>query len=353
MNIGASWGEQYRLAEAERHIAEGIAYTTERDLDYANHYMHAWLALVRLYQGRWSEAAEIATGLLARPNLSVISRIMALVALGRVRARRGDADADAGARRGARAGDADGHAAAAGAGAGRARRSRVAGGRPAARRGGGGGGLSDLATQHCHRWFTGELVLWRRLGGEAIAAPTWAGAAVPVAARGDWRRAARPNGRISAASTSRRARWPTAIRAAQIAALEIFMRLGAAPAAAAAAPAHARRRHAPDPARAAGGTRRTRSASPPASCRSWTACRSVSPTAASAPSCMSRPRRSTITCRRCCPSSAPPRAARPRASPSPSIWSRDQEPQRNRSRKIGRVNPKIGEHPPMRAGPRA
>src|SRR5476651_108146 len=93
MNIGASFGELYRLAEAERHIAEGIAYTAERDLDYANHYMHAWLALVRLYQGRWSESAEIATGLIARPNVSVISRIMALVALGRVRARRGDADA--------------------------------------------------------------------------------------------------------------------------------------------------------------------------------------------------------------------------------------------------------------------
>ncbi len=91
-NIGASYGEIHRFADAERHIAQGIAYTAARDLDYATHYMHAWLAVTRLHQGLWSEAAEIATGLLARSNLSAISRIVALTALGRVQARRGDVD---------------------------------------------------------------------------------------------------------------------------------------------------------------------------------------------------------------------------------------------------------------------
>src|SRR5215470_1510411 len=78
-DLGSCYGEQYRFAEAERHLASGIAYTAERDLDHANHYMHAWLALTRLYQGRWDEAAEIATGLIERPHVATVSRIMALV----------------------------------------------------------------------------------------------------------------------------------------------------------------------------------------------------------------------------------------------------------------------------------
>src|SRR5919202_16073 len=54
--------------------------------------MTAWQALSHLYQGRWSAAAEAALEPLARPNIAAITRIMALVALGRLRARRGDPD---------------------------------------------------------------------------------------------------------------------------------------------------------------------------------------------------------------------------------------------------------------------
>jgi len=87
VNIAASYGEQYRYAEAEHHLAEGVAYTAERDLDYATHYMHAWLALTRLFQGRWSEASDIASSIVARPSVSVISRIMSLVEIGRASCR--------------------------------------------------------------------------------------------------------------------------------------------------------------------------------------------------------------------------------------------------------------------------
>ena len=51
LNIGSSYGEQYRFAEADRELAEGIAFARSRDLDHACHYMCAWLALTRLYQG--------------------------------------------------------------------------------------------------------------------------------------------------------------------------------------------------------------------------------------------------------------------------------------------------------------
>ncbi len=92
-NMGSALGEMFHLAAADRYLAEGIAYAAARDLDHAHHYMLAWQALLRLYQGRWAEAGEIAGGIAGRPNASAIARIMALVALGRLRARRGDPDA--------------------------------------------------------------------------------------------------------------------------------------------------------------------------------------------------------------------------------------------------------------------
>ncbi len=69
----------------------GIAYTAERDLDASQHYMQSWLALTRLYQGRWTRGGRHRrSALVEREHVGTISRIMALVALGRLRARRGD-----------------------------------------------------------------------------------------------------------------------------------------------------------------------------------------------------------------------------------------------------------------------
>ncbi len=230
MNIGASFGEQYRLVEAERHIAEGIAYTVERDLDYANHYMHAWLAFIRLYQGRWKEAVEIASGVLARPNTSAISRIVALVALGRVKARRGeeaepvlDEALELATQTGTLQRLAPVRAA-------RAEAAWLAGdGKRAAAE---AGAAYELATRHCHRWFAGELGLWRQLGGETIDLPTWAAPPFLWQAKGDWRRAAAAWENLGCVYEQARA-LADGDTAAQIAALEIFTDLGAGPAAAA------------------------------------------------------------------------------------------------------------------------
>lgn len=231
MNIGASWGELYRLAEAEQSLAEGIAYTAERDLDYANHYMHAWLALVRLYQGRWSEAAEIAAGVIALPNASVISRIMALVALGRVHARRGNADPgpvlDEALELAVQTGTLQRLAPVR---AARAEAAWLAG--DGARAAAEARAAYDLATRHCHRWFTGELVLWRRLGGEVIDLPTWAAAPFLWQLKGSWRRAAEAWQELGCVYEQARA-LAGGDPEGQIAALEIFTALGAEPAAAA------------------------------------------------------------------------------------------------------------------------
>jgi DNA-binding CsgD family transcriptional regulator/tetratricopeptide (TPR) repeat protein len=231
VNRGSSYGEQYQFSSAERDLAEGIAYTGDRDLDHANHYMCSWLALTRLYQGRWSEAGDIATSLVGRPNLAAVSRIMALVALGRVRTRRGDPGADAvldealelalqtdtlqrlAPVRAARA-EAAWHA---------DERARVVSEATA---------VYDLATRHRHRWHMGELSFWRWRAGEPFTAPKWSAAPFNLQIKGDWRRAARAWERLGCPYEQARA-LADGDGPAQLAALEIFGRLGAAPAAAA------------------------------------------------------------------------------------------------------------------------
>jgi DNA-binding CsgD family transcriptional regulator len=85
----------YRFAEADRSLADGIAYCTERDLDHQRLYMLAWHALSLVYQGRWIEATEAADSVVRQSTASPVSRIIALVALGRLRVRRGEPTAAA------------------------------------------------------------------------------------------------------------------------------------------------------------------------------------------------------------------------------------------------------------------
>jgi len=85
---GEIWGHEY--ASADRRLIAGIAYCDEHDLDSWRSYMMGWAARLRFEQGRWTEAAEIATTVLREPTLPAASRIMPLTVLGRLRARRGD-----------------------------------------------------------------------------------------------------------------------------------------------------------------------------------------------------------------------------------------------------------------------
>ena len=66
---------------------------TERELDAQRLYLESQLALSELYRGRWSEARSLASTILSQPSTAATSRIAASVALGRLRARRGDPDA--------------------------------------------------------------------------------------------------------------------------------------------------------------------------------------------------------------------------------------------------------------------
>jgi DNA-binding CsgD family transcriptional regulator/tetratricopeptide (TPR) repeat protein len=169
-NRGSGAGELRRLDEAERYLREALDLAVEHDLDRLGSYVLAWLALTRLHQGAWDEAGVLLTEVLRRSSTSAITRIMALVAVGRLRTRRGDPEAaeplDEALRLAAITGTlqrlAPVHAARAelawwDGDVDRVRREAAA--------------VYDLAEQRRHPWFLGELGYWRWRAGDAITLP--------------------------------------------------------------------------------------------------------------------------------------------------------------------------------------
>jgi DNA-binding CsgD family transcriptional regulator/tetratricopeptide (TPR) repeat protein len=76
---------------AEPWVRDGLDYCVKRDFDVWRYYLLSWQSKILLASGRWTEAAETALICLGEP--CPFGRIHALVALGLVRARRGDPDA--------------------------------------------------------------------------------------------------------------------------------------------------------------------------------------------------------------------------------------------------------------------
>jgi DNA-binding CsgD family transcriptional regulator/tetratricopeptide (TPR) repeat protein len=185
-NLGAGCVDAFRLADAETWLRKGIDFCAERDLDATRLYQTAWLAHALLLQGRWDETAAAAHAVIAEPKATVIARISALVALGRLRARRGDP--------GVWSALDEARDLAAGSGAGRFHVARVEAAwlegrdRDAAKI-----AAVNLALAVSKRQVTlaAQLSLWCRLGGEAMPIPEFC-AEHPFAleAAGRWRDAA-------------------------------------------------------------------------------------------------------------------------------------------------------------------
>lgn len=230
LNLGSSYGELYQFDKAEALLREGIAYAEDCDLAHSNNYMSAWLALTLLYQGRWDEAGDHATAVVNCPNFSLVSKIMALVALGRLRVRRGDPGIDAVLDEAldlARQTNtlqrlAPVHAARAEAAWLAGDRQRVAAEATAA---------YELALSHRHQWHVGELSYWRWRAGEDVSPPGWCAKPFALQIAGDWKAAAAAWRELKCPYEEARA-LADGDATAQLSALEIFDHLGAAPAAA-------------------------------------------------------------------------------------------------------------------------
>ena len=89
-NGGAAALEIRSYAQADRYLARSLAYLDELDVTYWQGYPLANRARSRLEQGLWAGAAADAERVLAQPRNLPLARLIALVVLARVRARRGD-----------------------------------------------------------------------------------------------------------------------------------------------------------------------------------------------------------------------------------------------------------------------
>jgi DNA-binding CsgD family transcriptional regulator len=189
-NLASGCGEMLMLERADGYLRRGVAYCAERDLDAPRLYQVAWLALVRMLQGRWDEAADAAHEVTGEPRATTIAKIMALIALGKLRARRGDPGAwtaldearDLALRTGSVQRLGPMHAA-------RAEAAWIEGRHDDAAREAAAG--LPLALAKRQAGFTAELLLWRRRGEAAVDIPAFC-EREPFAleAAGRWREAA-------------------------------------------------------------------------------------------------------------------------------------------------------------------
>jgi DNA-binding CsgD family transcriptional regulator len=225
--LGSGLGEMYELEQAERWQREYLGFTRDHDLDTS--YIRSWLAATLVYRGRWDEGTALAQELLAE-DISPISRITTLIALARVRARRGDPGVTEALDEALELAEPGGHlqrlghvrAARAEAAWLTDHRSRALDEARA---------VYDLALEKRHLWFGGELAYWQWKCGELDHAPDWIAEPYARQIAGDAVGAAAAWNARGCPYESARALAESEDEASLLRALDIFEELGARPAA--------------------------------------------------------------------------------------------------------------------------
>jgi DNA-binding CsgD family transcriptional regulator len=225
--LASGLGEMYELEAAERWQHEFLAYAAEHDFDLS--YTRAWLAATLVYRGRWTDGAKRALEVLAQ-DVSVISRITALITLGRVRARRGDPGAGEALDEALQLSQPGRHLQRLGhVHAARAEAAWLTGDCPRtleeAR------AVYDLALEKRHLWFAGELAYWQWKCDELDGAPEWIAEPFALQINGRQRLAAAAWRAHDCPYEAARALAESAEESDLREALEVFEGLGAQPAA--------------------------------------------------------------------------------------------------------------------------
>ncbi|HUP97645.1 MAG TPA: AAA family ATPase [Usitatibacter sp.] len=188
-NLGSASGEVHRYRRALGYLDAGIEFCAQHDLDGSHQYQLAWRSLAHLHLGHWAQAAEDAAAVLALPAATAISRIMALIAMGRLRARRGDPGAwqalDEALALSAATQTLQRLAPVR---AARAEAAWLEGEDSAAARE--AAAADGLARAKRHGWFVAELAYWQWKGGKAVDVPEYASKAFAWQAQGRWKDAA-------------------------------------------------------------------------------------------------------------------------------------------------------------------
>lgn len=226
--LGSGAGELMRLDVAESALRSAIALCEPNDWD--DSYGRAWLALCSVLRARWQEAAALAHAAIGGGGTMEMSRLMAWLALARLRLRRGDPGvAEALAQAQALAGH-----------SGTLQRlapTACVVAEAAWARGAAAGVVAavapvlPLAQGKGHPWFVGEMLWWLQRAGQPPG-PLPAGIAEPYALQlaGRWAEAAAAWAALGCPYEQARA-LAEGDATAQRAALAVFERIGAAPAA--------------------------------------------------------------------------------------------------------------------------
>lgn len=90
VNLASSAIAQRRHDDARRHVAEGIEYCVERDLDSWTNYLFACDSELQVNRGDLAAAERRAEAVLGHPSLASAAALVPLVSLAHVRARRGE-----------------------------------------------------------------------------------------------------------------------------------------------------------------------------------------------------------------------------------------------------------------------
>jgi DNA-binding CsgD family transcriptional regulator/tetratricopeptide (TPR) repeat protein len=178
-----------RQAAASRYLEAGIEYCSERGLELFRLYLLASQARLELHQGRWADAAESAAAVLRVQRTSITPRIVSLVVLGLVRARRGDPGQWEPLDEAWRLAEPTGELTRLGpVAAARAEAAWLEGERGAVEVS--TEAAQSLAVERSSRMLAGELAVWRRRGGVDEEAPERAAEPYALELGGDWARAA-------------------------------------------------------------------------------------------------------------------------------------------------------------------
>jgi DNA-binding CsgD family transcriptional regulator len=89
-NICSAYGARREFAEAERHFTAGVAYCDEHDITTYARCLRSDRITVLERTGRWAESVALSQELLSRPSPSPLNRLVPLVLIGMIRARRGE-----------------------------------------------------------------------------------------------------------------------------------------------------------------------------------------------------------------------------------------------------------------------
>jgi DNA-binding CsgD family transcriptional regulator len=228
-NLGSALGEVHEFRRARDYLLETLAYAVEHDIDANRVYGSSWLALCELHLGNWAIAADLATAVLKESHSAAIAEIMANLAIGRLRARRGDPDVWVALDRALALAEPTGtlqrlgpvraaRAEAAWLGGDRERCAQEA------------GAAYWLAIDHKHAWFVGELAYWQWKSGVLDVPPEIAAAPYFLQMTSEWEAAAAAWEALGCPYEAARARLESGDEHAMKQALKAFEKLDAKPA---------------------------------------------------------------------------------------------------------------------------